>query len=240
MKLKEKERFVYKTLKELATSRIFFFVIVCEMISAIANFSKLFVKEIHPAYTNNQIINTLIVLITVLCVSAYSVAVIICYINIRRYFMGETQTQFGLRYIYKVHLIGNIVVIGCAFISYLPQIEFKLLYVAAMFLSLMVYFTIIYLIYSSVIRNAIECAEFAANGFIRGKIGNGIVVYMAFLLISQVFALFSSPLFKFLQYDSYFTWLKLTLTTFATVSGFVSIILSFILLLKFKKAFNTK
>ncbi len=240
MKLKQKERYVSETLKELATSKIFFAIIICEIISAVGNFSKLFIKEVHPNFSNNSIINTSLVLLTVLCVLAYSIAEIVCYININRYFKGKTDKLFGLQYLYKVHLIGAVVGISCVFISLLPQAGFEMFYIGTILLIFTVYVTIIYFIYSSLIRNTIECAEFAANGFIRGKIGNGIVVFMVVIFISQVISLFSSPIFKFFEYDSISTWLKLSLASSPTLFGLISIILYFILLLKFKRAFNTK
>lgn len=240
MKLKQKERYIYDELSGLATSKIFLAVIVCEIITGCSSLFKLIFNDATPALSGNGIINLTLIFLSVLLNIAYCTILVLCYINIYSYFKGKAQSFFGLKHLYKVQLWGAMIITGCSLIFRLFNLSFDLLSLAIAFFYLSICLIIVFLIYSMLIRNTIECAEFASNRIIHRKIGNGIVIYAIISIISETYLLISSPIFRFFEYDSIMVWLKEALVNLTYITGLISLVLYFILLRKFQKAINIK
>ncbi len=240
MKLKQKENYVYDELKRLATSKVFLAVIICEIITGSTSVFKLIFNESVPAFSENHIINLTLISLSVLLNIAYCVILVLCYINIYSYFKGKVQSLFGLKHLYNVQFWGALIITGCSLVFRVFNLGFDLLSLAISFFILSSSLIIVFLIYSILVRSAIECAEFASNRIVRGKIGNVIVIYSIISIISEAYLLISSPIFRFFEYDSLMLWLKDFLINFSVIPGLISLILYFILLRKFKKAINAK
>ncbi len=236
MKLKQKEAYVYDVLKNLAVSKTFLGVIICEIVSAISTFFKVFIPQANPAYSNNQIINTLLIIITALCVLSYSILTVVCYINIYSFLKGKTDKFFGLKHLYKVQFWGIMLSTACVTLFPIFKMVFNLLNIFILLFLFSCTAIIIFLIYSTLVKNAIECAEFAANGFFRGKIGIGLVIYVVVILIFQLYSVITGSIF--VSYESLLIWLKMFIGNFDSICGSISLVLYLNLLLRFRKAMN--
>ncbi len=240
MKLKQKEAYVYDVLKGLAVSKTFLGVIICEFLLLFSNAARVFTSDKLPIYSNNEIIQNLFTAIIFVLSVAFSILNIICFLNIYFYFSGKSDKLFGFKKLYYVQFYGAIVIGGCSLLFPLFKDELNLFVLGYGLLFLGILITIEYLIYSKLIKKLLDIADYASKKFISDKIGNGITVYLIIIIISQFFSVISQYFDKPFQYSGVFELLKYLLSGLPSLISFVSLILCFVLVSKFKKAVNIK
>ncbi len=239
MKLKQKEAYVYDVLKGLSVSKTFLGVIACEFTLIIANIIRVFISDNLPIYFHNYILQNLFTAIILILSVAYSTLNIICFFNIHSYFSGKADKLFGFKKLYYVQFYGTVIIGGCSLFFPLFKDGFNLFVMGYGLLFLGILITIEYLIYSKLIKNALDIADYASKKFISGKIGNGITVYLIIITALQFFSViaqFNKPF----QYSGVSELFKYLLNGLPSVIGLISLILCYNLASKFKKTVNIK